>query len=52
MNNPTSHKFKEMLQGWLHKQTCSKREIYVKIYEALKSIELNAAAEEFREKAL
>ena len=41
-----------MLQGWLHKQTCSKGEIYKKIYEALIGIELIAAAEEFRKKAL
>ena len=51
-NNPTSHKFKEMLRKWLHKQTCSKREIYKKIYEALIGIELIEAAEEFRKKAL
>ena len=51
INNPTAHKFREMLQRWLHKQVCSKREIYVKIYDALTGIELNAAAEEFRKKA-
>ena len=41
-----------MLRKWLHKQSCSKREIYKKIYEALIGIELIAAAEEFRKKAL
>ena len=51
-NNPTAHKFKEMLRRWLDEQTCSKREIYVKIYEALIGIELIAAAEEFKKKAL
>ena len=51
-NDPTTHKFKEMLRRWLDKQTCSKHEIYVKIYEALIGIELIAAAEEFKKKAL
>ena len=52
MNNPTSHKFKEMLWRWLQKQSCSKCEICKKIYEALIGIELNAAADEFRKKVL
>ena len=49
-NNPTYHKFKEMLLEWLEKQTCSKREVYVKLYEALTEIQLNAPAEEFKKK--
>lgn len=49
-NNPTEHKFKEMLRTWLSKQTCSKREVYVKLHEALIDIELIAAAGKFKEK--
>ena len=49
-NNPTEHKFKEMLQTWLSKQTCSKHEVYVKLHEALIDIELIAAAGKFKDK--
>ena len=47
-NNPTEHKFKEMLQTWLKKQTCSKREVYMKLHKALVEIELIAPAEQFK----
>ena len=49
-NNPTEHKFKEMLLRWLNKQTCSKREVYMRLYEALVDIELLASAENFKKK--
>ena len=49
-NNPTEHKFKEMLRRWLKKQTCSNREVYMKLYEALVDIGLMAPAEEFKRK--
>ena len=39
-----------MLLKWLEKQTCSKCEVYVKLYEALTEIQLNAPAEELKKK--
>ena len=50
IDNPTEHKFKEMLLDWLNKQTCSKREVYVKLHKALLQLELNTAAKKFKEK--
>ena len=50
INNPTEHKFKEMLLNWLDQQTCSKREIYVKFHKALIEIQLITPAENFKEK--
>ena len=39
-----------MLLDWLSKQTCSKREVYIKLHKALLQLELNAAAKEFKDK--
>ena len=52
IDNPVQHKYDKMLQAWLAKQTCTKQEIYMKIYDAMKEIELNAAAQEFYKKAI
>lgn len=52
MHNPTDHKFKDMLQKWLAKQTCSEQEALKMLHAALKGLELNRAAEEFYDKAL
>ena len=45
-NSPTEYKFKGVLRKWL-KQEGSKDEIYKKFHEALKGVELVAAAEKF-----
>ena len=52
IDNPIQHKYDKMLQTWLAKQTCTKREMYLQIYEALKDMELNAAAEVFYKNAI
>lgn len=52
IDNPVQHKYDKMLQVWLAKQTCTKREMYLKIYEALKEMELNAAAQVFYKNAI
>ena len=49
---PATHKFEEMLRRWLSKQTCSKHEIYKKIYDALIDIWLFTVAKNFKKKAL
>ena len=40
-----------MLQVWLGKQKCTKREVFDKFYNALITIGLIRAAEEFHKKA-
>ena len=52
IDNPVQHKYDKMLQEWLAKQTCTKHEMYLKIYEALKEMELIAAAEVFYKTAI
>ena len=51
-NDPTGRKFEKMLQRWLRQQTCSKREIYMKIYDAMIDVEFIQTAEDFKKKAL
>ena len=50
--NPVQYKYDKMLQKWLAKQTCTKHEMYLQIYQALKEIELIADAKEFYKKAI
>ena len=52
LTDPITHKFGEMLRRWLRKQTCSKHEIFEKLYNALREIELIATAEIFKMKDL
>ena len=51
INNPTQHKFDKMLQEWLAQQTCTKQEIYKKIYDAMIKMVRIKDAEDFKEKA-
>ena len=51
IENPTQHKFDKMLQEWLAKQTCTKQEMYKKIYTAMRNMDRNRDAEHFKEKA-
>ena len=51
INNPTQHKFDEMLQEWLGKQTCTKEEMYKKIYKAMRNMDRNRDADHFKKEA-
>ena len=51
IENPIQHKFDEMLEKWLAKQTCTKQEMYEKIYTAMRNMDRNRDAEHFKEKA-
>ena len=51
INNPTQHKFDKMLQAWLAKQTCTKQQMYKKIYDAMRNMDRNKDAEDFKKKA-
>ena len=51
INDPTQHKFDKMLQKWLAKQTCTKQEMYKKIYDTMRNMDRNRDAEDFKEKA-
>ena len=52
IDNPVQYKYNKMLQKWLAKQTCAKGEMYNKIYKAMKEMDMNAAAEDFKKEAL
>ena len=49
--DPVQYKHDRMLKEWLAKQTCTKDEMYMEIYEAMKEMKMNAAAEDFHTKA-
>ena len=51
IGNPVQHKFDEMLEKWLAKQTCTKQEMYEKIYKAMRNMDRNRDAEDFKKKA-
>ena len=51
IDNPVQYQHDKMLQKWLAKQTCTKDEMYRKIYKAMKEMEMLAAAEQFHKKA-
>ena len=52
IDDPVQHQYDKMLQKWLAKQSCTKHEMYLQIYEAMKEMELNAAAEVFYKNAI
>ena len=51
IDNPVQYQHDKMLLAWLAKQTCTKDEMYRKIYKTMKEMGMNAAAEEFHKKA-